>query len=162
LYRPAKGDYKATAIPRGITLKEARIPADILACDCLINMPVAKVHSASGITVAMKNWMGSVDDRRPWHREGLHQCIADYCTAVKPHLVIVDATRILMSKGPQGPGDLAYPNEIIFSTDIVAADAYAATLLKKTPMDIGYIRIAQEMGLGCADLTKMQIERVEA
>jgi len=164
LYRPAKGDYKQVDIPKGKVAKSAGVPKDILECDCLINMPVAKHHSGATLTLSMKNWMGSIanENRRAWHRDGLHQCIADFSTFIKPKLVIIDATRIMLTKGPQGPGDLAHPEEIILSTDPVAADAYAATLFKKEPFDIGYIKLGHEMGIGCGDLKKITIERVEA
>jgi len=164
LYRPAKDDYRKVEIPKGKIVKAACVPKELLDCDCLINMPVAKHHSGATLTLSMKNWMGSVsnEDRRGWHRDGLHQCIADCSTFIKPKLVIIDATRIMLTKGPQGPGDLAHPEEIILSTDPVAADAYAATLFKKEPFDIGYIKLAHEMGVGCGDLKKIRIERVEA
>jgi len=164
LYRPAKEDYRPVDIPKGKITKSAHVPADILDCDCLINMPVAKHHAATTLTLSMKNWMGAVPnaDRQGWHRNGLPQCIADFATFIKPKLTIIDATRILLTKGPQGPGDLDHPDEIILSTDPVAADAYAATLFKKKPFDIEYIRLAHEMGVGCGDLSHVQIERVEA
>jgi len=163
LYRPAKEDYRHVEIPKGKICKGARVPKELLDCDCLINMPVAKHHGGATLTLSMKNWMGSIDneDRRAWHRDGLHQCIADFSTFIKPKLVIIDATRIMLNKGPQGPGDLAHPDKIIFSTDPVAADAYAATLFMKEPFDVGYIKIAHEMGIGCGDLKKVKIERVE-
>jgi uncharacterized protein (DUF362 family) len=164
LYRPAETDYRKVDIPHGKIVKSAKVPRDILDCDCLINMPVAKSHSAAKLTLSLKNWMGSVsnEDRRGWHRDGLHQCIADFSTFIKPKLVIIDATRIMLTKGPQGPGDLAHPDELILSTDPVAADAYAATLFKLAPFDVGYIRLADEMGVGCGDLQKVKIERIEA
>jgi len=164
LYRPAKADYQKVEIPAGKIVKSANVPRDILACDCLINMPVAKNHSGATLTLSLKNWMGSVsnEDRRGWHRDGLHQCIADFSTFIKPKLVIIDATRIMLTKGPQGPGELAHPDELILSTDPVAADAYAATLFKLAPADVGYIKLADEMGVGCGDLKKVKIERIEA
>lgn len=163
LYRPAKDDYQQVDIPKGKTAKTANVPKDILECDCLINMPVAKHHSGATLTLAMKNWMGSVsnEDRRAWHRDGLPQCIADFNTFIKPKLTIIDATRIMLTKGPQGPGDLEHPDELIFSTDPVAADAYAATLFKKKPFDVKYIEIGHEMGIGCGDLSKIKVERIE-
>ncbi|MDD4026239.1 MAG: DUF362 domain-containing protein [Kiritimatiellae bacterium] len=163
LYRPAKKDYQEVEIPKGQIVKRAKIPKDILECDCLINMPVAKHHGGATLTISMKNWLGSVsnEDRRSWHRNGLHQCIADINTFIKPKLIVIDATRIMLTKGPQGPGDLAHPNEIILSTDTVAADAYAATLFKKQPFDVPHIKIAHEMGVGCDDLSKVKVERIE-
>ena len=175
LYRPRRGDYVDVEIPRGKTCKSARVTRDLLECDCLVNMPVAKHHSGAMLTISMKNWMGAVDNgtRQRWHRVGLHQCIADFSTYLKPTLIIIDATRILLEKGPRGPGKLAHPHEIIFATDPVAADAYAATLFVKNgltfngkklekPSDVPYIRYAAELGVGCMDLSKVDIVRVEA
>ena len=164
MYRPAPRDYQTVDIPKGKICKSAEVPKDVLSCDCLINIPVAKHHGGATLTLSMKNWMGSVSNasRQAWHRDGLHQCIADFSTFLKPKLVIIDATRILLTKGPQGPGDLEHPNEIIFSTDPVAADAYAATLFKKQPFDIIHIKLAHEAGVGCGDLSKVKVERVEA
>ncbi|MDD4102034.1 MAG: DUF362 domain-containing protein [Kiritimatiellae bacterium] len=163
LYRPDKKDYQEVEMPNGKIVKRAEVPKDILGCDCLINIPVAKHHSGATLTLSMKNWLGSVSnkDRRSWHRDGLHQCIADINTLIKPKLVVIDATRIMLTKGPQGPGELAHPDEIILSTDTVAADAYAATLFKKEPFDVPHIKIAHEMGIGCGDLKKIKVERIE-
>ncbi len=141
-------DFKPTTIPRGKRMTEAMIPTEILENDCLINMPAAKSHGASKLTLSMKNWMGSVKDRGFMHRNDLHQCIVDLSTKITPTFVIIDAMRIMLSGGPRGPGKLAYPGQLIFSTDFVAADAYAATLFKCDPMSIPYIRLADEAGLG--------------
>jgi len=61
------------------------------------------------------------------HKIDLHQCIADINTVRKPDLVVMDAIRILTTNGPKGPGKTEDIGEVITSTDIVAADAYAAT-----------------------------------
>lgn len=163
LYRPKRADYVEVDVPKGKICRKAKVSRDLIEADCLINMPVAKHHGGAMLTISMKNWMGAVDNntRRSWHRDGLHQCIADFSTYLKPHLVIVDATRIMLDHGPQGPGKLAHPHEIIFSTDPAAADAYAASLFNKTPQDVPHIKLAGELGVGCIDLAKIKIERVE-
>jgi len=172
LYRPKGGDYVAVEVPKGKICTKAKVTRDLIEADCLINMPVAKHHGGATLTISMKNWMGAVDNRtrQTWHRAGLHQCIADFSTYLKPTLIIIDATRILLENGPRGPGKLDHPHEIIFSTDPVAADAYAATLFKgkvkrpvpvEKPTDVQYIRLAEELGVGCADLSKVEIVRVE-
>lgn len=163
LYRPKRADYVEVDVPKGKICKKAKVTRDLIEADCLVNMPVAKHHGGATLTISMKNWMGAVDNntRRSWHRDGLHQCIADFSTYLKPHLVIVDATRIMLDHGPQGPGKLAHPHEIIFSTDPAAADAYAASLFNKTPDDVPHIKLAGELGVGCVDLAKIKIERVE-
>jgi uncharacterized protein (DUF362 family) len=50
---------------------------------------------------------------------------------------------------------------IIASTDVVAADVYAATLFGMTGKDIPYIRMGAEMGLGEMDLNKVEIEQIQ-
>ena len=164
LYRPKASEYKEVEVPKGKICQKAKVSRDLLEADCLINMPVAKHHGGATLSLSMKNWMGAIDNntRRAWHRQGLHQCIADFSTFLKPTLVVIDATRIMLDHGPQGPGKLAHPHEIILSTDPVAADTYAASLFKKTPTDVPHIRIADEMGVGCSDLAKIKVERVEA
>lgn len=161
LYAPESKDFKSVTIPRGITLKQADVVRDVLETPCLINMPVAKSHGGATLTLSMKNWMGSVADRGAWHRGGLHQCIADFSTFIKPHLIVIDALRIMVTRGPQGPGDLQHPNELILGTDPVAADAYAATLFGKQPFDVRHIQLAHEMGVGCGDLARVRIDRVD-
>lgn len=164
LYRPKRADYVEVDVPKGKICRKAKVSRDLIEADCLINMPVAKHHGGATLTISMKNWMGAVDNktRRAWHRDGLHQCIADFSTFLKPTLVVIDATRILLDHGPQGPGKLAHPHEIIFATDPVAADTYAASLFGKTPDDVPHVKMAAELGVGCADLAKIKVERIEA
>jgi uncharacterized protein (DUF362 family) len=160
LYQPSDQQYRKTEIPKGVSLKQAEIVSDVLDHACLVNIPVAKSHGGADLTISMKNWMGSVKDRGLWHRNNLHQCIADFSTLVKPKLIIVDATRIMLTNGPRGPGKLAFPNQIIFGTDPVAVDAYAATLFEKTPFSVKYIKIAHDMGIGCGDLSLVKVEHI--
>ena len=154
--------FQTLAVPQGVKLKSVEIARDLLAADCLINLPVAKSHGGATLTIGMKNWMGAVRDRGFWHRNNLHQCIADCSTVLKPHLVIVDATRIMVAKGPRGPGPLEHPNQIVLGTDPVAVDAYAATLFGKEPFAIPYIRIAHDMGIGCGDLARVEVRHLQA
>lgn len=162
IYSPGDGDYRSVELPGATKLKTADVVKDVLDTDCLINMPVAKSHGGAIVTISMKNWMGSVKDRGFWHKNNLHQCIVDFSTFVKPSLIVVDATRVMLTDGPRGPGKMAYPGELIFGTDPVAVDAYATTLLGKQPFDIPYIKLAHDMGLGCGDLDKVAITRIEA
>lgn len=154
--------FQTLAVPQGVKLTSVEIARDLLAADCLINLPVAKSHGGATLTIGMKNWMGAVRDRGFWHRNNLHQCIADCSTVLKPHLVIVDATRIMVAKGPRGPGPLEHPNQIVLGTDPVAVDAYAATLFGKEPFAIPYIRIAHDMGIGCGDLGRVEVQHLQA
>lgn len=163
LYAPQKaGHFREVAFPDARVLKGAEVAVDVLDCDCLINMPVAKNHGSTRLTAAMKNWMGSVQDRGHWHRTDLHQCIADFNGFLKPTINVVDATRIMLTKGPRGPGQMAYPNEVVIGFDAVAVDAYLATLFQYEPMEIGFIKHAHEQGIGCGDLSRVELIRLDA
>lgn len=162
LYELQDEHCRTVEFPRGKILRQADVAMDILDTGCLINLPVAKTHKGATLTIGLKNWMGSVRDRGFWHRNGLHQCIADFSTEVRPHLTIVDATRIMVTNGPRGPGQMEYPGELIFGTDPVAVDAYAATLFKIEPFRVPYIQLAHDMGIGCGDLSQVTVQRLEA
>ena len=94
--------------------------------------------------------------------QGYLVSVADLNTAVQADLSIVDANRILTTNGPKGPGKVEHPEQLIFGTDPVAVDAYAATPFKKNPFDIPHIKIAHDMRLGTADLGKVDIVHVDA
>lgn len=155
--------FRKEKIPQGKILKEAEVAEQFLNCDALVNMPVAKHHSGAVLSMAMKNWMGAVEDRRFWHRNGLNQCIADFCTFIKPQWTIIDATRIMLDSGPQGPTkNMKFPHKLILSRDQVAADTYTAIeLFGKSIDQVKYLRIAGNMGIGVNSIADMNIHKVE-
>ncbi len=155
--------YQEVQIPDGKKLKNAKVHELVLESDVFINMPVLKSHSSARLTICMKNLMGVVWDRGYWHRNDLHQCIADYCTYVKkPTLNVVDAYRVMMKNGPRGvsEADVSVKKSLIVSTDMVAADAAAAKLFGMEPADVGYIQIANDMGIGRMNLDQLSINRI--
>ncbi len=161
--------YRKIDIPKGKKLKTAEVLTDVLDTDVFINFPIPKQHFATEVTLGMKNLMGIAWDMEVMHKIDLHQCIADISTVRKPDLTIVDAIRILTSNGPKGPGKTEDPVEVIASTDMVAADAYAAAFFKhpKTgkpfrPEEIKFIKLGYEGGLGEIDLSKVRVKRVNA
>jgi len=98
-----KSYYQQVTIPNGKKLKSTEVHELVLESDVFINVPIMKSHSSTRLSLAMKNLMGVVWDRRYWHSNDLHQCIADYATyEKKPHLNVVDAYNALMRNGPRG------------------------------------------------------------
>jgi len=153
-----ESDYRTVAIPKGKAIQSDTCIKDILKADVFINVPIAKTHGATRLTLGMKNLMGCNWDRQAWHQSSsLDQCIADYVTAVKPDLTVLDANRILLSNGPKGPGETKDPRKVIAGVDPVAVDAFGATLFDLKPGDIGHIRMANELGVGEMDLKKMKV-----
>ncbi len=153
--------YTEVEIPQGKSMKKVLIYPDFLKTDLLINVPIAKHHSATRLTLGEKNLMGTVRDRNLMHAN-LSQRIADLTSLVRPQLTVVDAVLILTGHGPTGGvlSDVKQMDTIIASRDIVAADAYATTLFGLTGADIGYIQASADMGLGLMDLTSINIQEI--
>jgi len=159
------GLYKETAITGATTLKSNGFLKDALSADVLIAFPVAKTHTATGVSLAMKGMMGLVWDRRTMHQTDLSSSIVDICSVLKPHLTVIDATRVLSTNGPGGPGKLLNAKTIIVSRDMVAADAYATSAFEwygkqYAPKQVAHIRLASERGLGRMDIENMNIRKV--
>ena len=130
-----------------------------LNADRFINLPIAKHHSISTLTVGMKNIMGVIGGNRGTMHRNIAEALADINTVIRSDLTIVDATRILVANGPQGGRleDVKILDTIIASPDIVAADAYSATLFGLQPRDIASIVAGAQRGLGTLDLQKVRM-----
>ncbi|GAB6193865.1 DUF362 domain-containing protein [Desulfocastanea catecholica] len=150
-------------IDRGKSLKRWEIYKDALAADCYINVPVAKHHGLSRLSLGLKNSMGVIGGNRGRLHHNLGQELADLATVVQPKLTLIDATRILLRNGPQGGrlDDVQVLDTVIACSDPVAADAYGTTLFGMQPQDIASTIAAYEMGLGEMDLDKMEIKTVQ-
>ncbi len=144
----------------GKSLQQAAVHEAILEADVFINIPVLKHHGGAGMTAAIKNLMGAVWDRRHYHANDLHQCIADFLNVRRPDLNVVDCYRILTQHGPRGgaTADVKMPKMQLLSTDIVAVDIAAARLLERDPAR--HIQLAHEAGHGQIDPTKLRAQRI--
>jgi len=120
----------------------------------LINVPVAKSHSLTGVTAGLKNWIGITGKLRMSFHGDLQRSIAELAALMRPTLTVVDASRVLMDHGPQG-GNLAdvKPMGVVAAgTDPVALDAFAFSLLGVGADELPEsLRLAQGMGLGQID-----------
>lgn len=125
--------------------------------DKVINLPVAKVHGLSGVTLGMKSWIGAVGGRRNSLHQDIHQSIVDLAQFFRPTITVIDAIRIMKANGPSGGSttDVAIANRLILSDDPVAADACACGLFQIQPSAIAHIQLAQKWGLGTTDFSKM-------
>ncbi|MEI6450378.1 MAG: DUF362 domain-containing protein [Actinomycetes bacterium] len=158
---PAK--FRDYTIPAGLDLKQWPIYSDILSCDVLIDVPIAKDHGATRLSLGGKNFLGVILDPGAIH-SNIGQRTADLVSACRPTLTVIDAVRILTANGPTGGdlNDVEKLDTVIASPDIVAADSFAATLFDLSGADIPYVQAAYDMGLGEMDLDKVDIRRVSA
>ncbi|MDR2863487.1 MAG: DUF362 domain-containing protein [Puniceicoccales bacterium] len=154
--------YRETKIPGAVELKEAKVHSLILDSDVFINVPVLKHHGGATMTACMKNLMGVIWDRQYWHRNNLHQCIADFARLRKPALNILDAYAPMVRNGPRGrsEADVIFTKSLLAGTDIVAIDAAGSRLLGHEEDGIPHVKIANDSGLGSCKLDSLKIERI--
>ncbi|NBC83555.1 MAG: DUF362 domain-containing protein [Bacteroidetes bacterium] len=156
--------YHGVQVNKGKKLQSSKVHELILESDVFINVPVLKNHGGAALTMTMKNLMGIVWDRSYWHRNDLHQCIADFSTYRQPDLNILDAYRVMMRNGPQGvsTNDVVNMKSLFISTNMVSIDAAGAKMFGMEPEKVGYIPIANQMGVGEMDLSKLNIKKMSA
>jgi uncharacterized protein (DUF362 family) len=137
------------AIPHGKSITAWDVYRDVLTADTIINVPIAKTHGSTRLTLGCKNLMGVILQPGHFHSD-LDQRIADLTSLVRPQLTVVDAVRILVRNGPTGGSlaDVRRTDTVIASHDIVAADARATALFGMTPADVPYIPAAASLGVG--------------
>lgn len=158
----SEGYYQDVSIPNGTTLKNAKEHELVLEADVFINVPILKNHGGAQLTMAMKNLMGNVWDRKTWHRDDLHQCIADFATFRKPTLNVLDAYLVMKYNGPRGVSvdDVVLMKSQLLSTDMVALDVAGSKLFGMNPNNIRYITLAASKGVGRTDLESLNIKRI--
>lgn len=134
----------------GKVLKEWPVYAEVVEADVLINVPIAKHHSLTTVTLGMKNLMGAVGGARERFHQNTELTLPDLAAFLKPKLIVLDAIRVLTGNGPVGGSltDVKRKETVVAGTDQVAVDAYGATLLGHKPQAIDHIVEAGRRGLG--------------
>ena len=160
--------YRSVDLPHGVNMKSNKIHQALLDCDVWFNVPVLKHHGGAKNSISMKNLMGIVWDRKTFHKNDLHQCIADIATFhKKPALNIVDAYRIMKSNGPQGKSeaDVVLLKSLIVSPDYVAADTAALKMFSQVQptdiKDVRHIELAEKLKVGTQHLEKLNVKRIK-
>ncbi|HEY3452659.1 MAG TPA: DUF362 domain-containing protein [Myxococcales bacterium] len=159
-------EYREVKVPKGLVLKDCEVAKCFLDYDVFISLPQAKHHSSANVSFGLKSAMGAVWSRKPFHIfMDLQKGIADLGFAVKPHLTILDAVRVLQTNGPKGPGEVASPGKMFAGRNVVAVDAAALSVCKfdgrmMTLDDAKHIKYASAHGLGECDVAKLKIKKV--
>lgn len=150
--------YRELEIANGAALNRWSFYLPALEADRLINLPIAKHHSISTLTLGMKNMMGAIGGNRGMLHRKIADALADINTVLHSDLTLIDATRILVTNGPQGGRleDVEVRNTLIGSPQIATADAYAATLFGYQPREIETIVAGHRRGLGEIDLARVR------
>jgi len=142
--------------PKGFSIPKRFIGENI------IHLPTVKTHVFTTTTGAMKNAFGGLlNEKRHWTHPVIHETLVDLLMIQKKiHrgvFAVMDGT--FAGDGP-GPRCMTphVKNVILASSDQVAIDAVAAKLMGFDPLkDCKFIRLAHEMGLGCGDVSQIEL-----
>ena len=137
-----------------------RIPK-VLIGKSILHLPTVKTHVFTTITGAMKNAFGGLLHRnRHWTHSVIHETLVDLLQIqqdIHPGLfAVMDGT--FAGDGP-GPRAMRWHEKdiILASADQVAIDAVSARLQGFDPMQLRFLRLAHERGLGVADPREIKI-----
>ena len=127
----------------------------------ILHLPTMKTHVFTTMTGAMKNAFGGLLHRkRHWTHSVIHETLVDLLAIQKeihPGIfAVMDGT--FAGDGP-GPRAMRWhiKDRILASADQVAIDAVAAHMMGFDPMSIKFIRLAHERGLGCGDISQIDV-----
>jgi len=145
----------------GVALKTWPVFIPFLEADKVINLPIAKHHGLTGVTLSMKNWYGILGGQRNRLHQQIHQSLADLASFMLPTVTLLDGYRILLRNGPTGGNleDVALKKTMVAGTDPVALDAYVAKAWwNLDPEHLPYLEMAAARGLGTVDYDKIAVK----
>ena len=143
---------------------ELAFSREVLEADVLVSLPKMKTHVATAVTGAVKNAFGHLvgGEKTRLHREAVGaenfaRAVVDVFQVRRPDLVIMDAVYAMEGQGPSG-GRPREVGRVLASDNAVALDAVMAAMMGLAPRRVPTLRIAEERGLGPADLAAVEIE----
>jgi len=153
--------YETVAV-NGRLISEWPIYRDYLEADKVINVPIAKHHSLSLVTLGLKNLMGVMGGNRGEIHNKFEIKLTDINRHILPTLTIIDAYRILTQNGPVG-GNLDHvrtARTMIASPCTVTADYLALELFGLKVNQVEHVKYAIEEGLAIFDLDQLNVKRI--
>ena len=132
-------------VKRPHVLKRLRIAREVFETDRIINVPVMKVHYATGVTLALKNLKGllALEEKRHFHEVGLDQAIVDLNNTIKPDLNIIDCIRCMERMGPRC-GDPVDLNLLIAGAESGEADYIGCLIMQHPPEEVKHLQLYME------------------
>lgn len=131
--------------------------------DFVINLPRLKTHSAAIYTGAVKNLFGCVPGlkKAEYHRcapdpSNFGEVISDIHNAVNIGLNIMDGITAMQGEGPTA-GEVYHAGKIIISTDPLALDTVASSMIGMEIEDIPILAKARKRQLGETNFDKIII-----
>jgi uncharacterized protein (DUF362 family) len=154
-------DRVKVPIPNGEVLGSITVPR-IVTESAIISAAKLKTHTATGVTLGMKNMFGLLPDKfkAKYHAKGISRVVVDINSVIKPALTVIDGFVGMEGNGPID-GEPVQMNTIIAGKNVVATDAVACAVMGIDPHSIAHIRRALEKGLGTIEGVEILGEKLE-
>jgi len=148
-------------IEQGETLNSITVPRLVVE-SAIVSAAKLKTHSATGVTLGMKNMFGLLPDKfkAKYHAMGISKVVVDINSVLKPALTVIDGFVGMEGKGPVD-GTPVKMDVIIAGKNVVATDAVGCRVMGIDPHSIKHIRRAQEKALGNIDNIEVVGEKIE-
>lgn len=144
----------------------------------IINVPVIKDHDLAGVTCAIKNMVCGNVERPPLMHRQIHTAMPNFYALdvirSRARLIICDGSFCLYEGGPQCNASALVSHDCVYATtDPVAMDAIALEVvdgyrlknklktIEKSGRPATFLKVAEELGLGVADRSKIQLQSIE-
>ncbi|MBU0976318.1 MAG: DUF362 domain-containing protein [Patescibacteria group bacterium] len=152
-----EGKWVRKEIPNGRFLKCVHIPEILEQVDRIILLPCLKTHFVAQYTGALKLAVGFMKpiQRLKLHMGKVQEKIAELNTFFTPDLVIMDARKCFINKGPSD-GEIREPNLVLASTSRVEVDIEGVGIIQGfegnslggvKPEELPQIKRAMELGI---------------
>ena len=145
-------------------------------CTALINLPCLKSHRLAGVTGALKNHYGSIDNPREFHdndccNPGAAEINNIPAIRDRHRLVVCNALMGLWEGGPRwNPAYMWMEGSLIIGEDPVAVDAVMLQMIDAKRQEAGYpvvapraghLQLSEQIGLGNSRMENIQLLSIE-
>lgn len=156
----------------GVVRNPSRIMTDL--CDYMINLAVMKDHGTAGVTLCMKNHLGSITGPSGLHPDRcnpyvpiLNQLIRDQLNK-REGVFVIDGLFGIYTGGPGGSPQFIWDG-LIMSNDPVASDFEGKFAIdferhkrQMGPTNAPKIQTAKDLGVGTFDETRREVRLIES
>ncbi len=138
-------EFVTVPVPGSEPHRSLEVSKVVLDADFLINVPVLKTHVAAGISVGMKNLMGtiSVEQKKRFHFFGVADSVVDLNTVVRPQLTVADGIAAGEGDGPMANEPVGFLT-LLAGTDARAVDTVCARVMGFETREIPILGRAEE------------------
>ncbi|NCO36832.1 MAG: hypothetical protein AUJ92_18160 [Armatimonadetes bacterium CG2_30_59_28] len=142
------GDYETNLTRQGtIASRLSKVVSSI--CTAIINVPILKDHKIVGVSAALKNYFGVIDNPNKYHDSAgdphVPHCFTIPSILGKDRLTVCDALTASFHGGPgYDPKGVWRPSCILVATDPVALDYVAWYMVEHQRQQQGLKSLAQE------------------